>query len=175
MSHAFATPLGQTTPTRQGDKPAAKGSWQKQDRQSKLSQEIDIEKELSEAFKHTRESQARQADKATVADELKVKKANDEKQAFRQKRHDKIEQLVRQREQEQKERRKAGNEKPDEFMGFPLAGPDDDISELLSRDLLQRHSGEKGYHFSAFSKTSGPEEPTYDDEPTRSIINQMWE
>ena len=72
--------------------------------------------------------------KAAAADEQKAKKANDEKQAFRQKRHDKIEQLVRQREQEQKERRKAG--KPDEFMGFPLAGPDDDISELLSRDLL---------------------------------------
>ena len=78
---------------------------------------------------------SRQANKAAAADEQKAKKANDEKQAFRQKRHDKIEQLVRQREQEQKERRKAG--KPDEFMGFPLAGPDDDISELFFHALYE--------------------------------------
>ena len=60
-------------------------------------------------------------------------------------------------------------------MGFPLAGPDDDISELLSRDLLQQHSEDKGYHFSAFSKAAGPSGPAYGDDPSHSIIDQMWD
>ena len=62
-------------------------------------------------------------------------KAQD-KLRFRQQRHDKIEQLIKEREAESK-----GSKERQKFMGFPLAGPEDDISELLSRDLLQQHSG----------------------------------
>ena len=59
-------------------------------------------------------------------------------------------------------------------MGFPLAGPDDDISELLSRNLLQQHSESKGYHF-AFSKTTGTGESAYDVNPSHSIIDSFWD
>ena len=62
-------------------------------------------------------------------------KAQDKLQ-FRQQRHDKIEKLIKEREAERK-----GSKERQKFMGFPLAGPEDDISELLSRDLLQQHSG----------------------------------
>ena len=64
-------------------------------------------------------------------------KAQD-KLKFRKQRHDKIEQLIREREEEHRKEKESKK-----FMGFPLAGPEDDISELLSRDLLQQHSGGK--------------------------------
>ena len=61
-------------------------------------------------------------------------------------------------------------------MGFPLAGPEDDISELLSRDLLQQHSGGKQYTRAQRSKLNNSlNKFEYDEDPLNSIIDQMWD
>ena len=61
-------------------------------------------------------------------------------------------------------------------MGFPLAGPEDDISELLSRDLLQQHSGGKQYTRAQRSNLNNSlNKFEYDEDPLNSIIDQMWD